>query len=95
MPTQEKKRLKILENYEILEKCQIWLETQSSDQSSFHKSNFDNSCQKTSKIRRQIFEILSSFTGFLYFVPNILTRIVGLFMLYYVIHFSFLSSFSL
>ena len=32
---------------EILEKCQMWLETQHSAQSSFQKSNVDNSRQKT------------------------------------------------
>ena len=52
------------------------METQPSVQSSFQKLNFDNNCQKTRKIREQIFEPLSKFTGFLYFVPNILSRIV-------------------
>ena len=45
---------------------------QPSAQSSFQKLNFDNSCEKTRKIRQQIFEVLFKFTGFLYFVPNIL-----------------------
>ena len=39
--------------------------------------NFGSSSQKTSKSRYQTFLVLSSFTGFLYFVPNILPRIVG------------------
>ena len=69
-------RLRILGNQKILEKCQVWVEMQPSAQSSFHELNFDNSCQKTHKIRKQIFEVLSNFTGFLYFMPNILSRIV-------------------
>ena len=54
----------------------MWVETQPSAQSSFQKLNVDNSCQKTRKIRYYIFEVLSNFTVFLYFVPNILARIV-------------------
>ena len=54
----------------------MWMETPPSVQSSFQKLNFDNDCQKMRKIREQIFEALSSFTGFLYFAPNILSRIV-------------------
>ena len=50
---------------------------QPSAQSSFQKLNFDNSCQKTRKIRQQIFEVLSNVTGFLYFVLNILSRVVA------------------
>ena len=69
-------RLRILGNKEILEKYQIWVDTQPSVQSSFQKLNFDSSCQKTRKIRWQIFEVLSIFTGFLYFVPNVFARIV-------------------
>ena len=60
----------------MLEKCQIWVEAHRSAQSSFQKLNFCNSCQKTRKISQQIFEFLSNFPGFLYFVPNILARIV-------------------
>ena len=52
------------------------METQPSVQSSFQKLNFDNNCEKTGKTREQIFEVLFKFTGFLYFVPNILQRIV-------------------
>ena len=70
-------RVKILGNYEILEKCQIWVETQASAQSPLQKLNFENSCQQTGKIRSQLFEVLSNFTGFLYFVPNIFPRIVA------------------
>ena len=44
-------RLRILGNWEILEKCQIWVQTQPSAQSSFQKLKFDNSCQKIHKIR--------------------------------------------
>ena len=60
-------RLRILGNQEILEKCQMWVQTQPKSQSSFQKLNVDNSCQKTHKIRYQIFEALSNFTVFLYF----------------------------
>ena len=52
------------------------METQPSAQFSFQKLNFGNSFQKTHKIREQIFEVLSNCTVFLYFVPNILARIV-------------------
>ena len=55
----------------------MWVETQASAQPSFQKLNMDNSCQKTPKIRYYyIFEVLSNFTVFLYFEPNILSRIV-------------------
>ena len=36
----------------------MWVETQPSAQSSFHKLNVGNSCQKTRKIRYYIFEVL-------------------------------------
>ena len=58
-------RLRILGNWEILEKYQMWVETQTSTQSSFQKLNVDNSCHKTRKITYYIFEILSNFTVFL------------------------------
>ena len=67
-------RLRILGNKEILGKCQIWVQT--SAQSPFQKLNFGNSIQKTLKSRYQTFLVLSSFTGFLYFVPNFLSTIV-------------------
>ena len=54
----------------------MWVETQPSAQSSFQKLNVDNSCQKTRKIRYFIFEVLPDFIVSLYFVPNILSRIV-------------------
>ena len=54
----------------------MWVETQPSAQSSFQKLNVDNSCQKTRKIRYYIFEVLSNFTVFLYFVSIFLARIV-------------------
>ena len=57
-------RLRILENKEILGKSQIWVKT------------FGHSSQETRKSGYQTFLVLSSFTGFLYFVPNILSRIV-------------------
>ena len=47
-----------------------------SPQFPFQKLNFGSSSQKTRKSRYQTFLVLSSFTGFLYFVPNILPRIV-------------------
>ena len=68
-------RLRIVRNEEILENCQILVETQPSAKSSFQKLNVDNSCQKTRKIRYYIFEVLSNFTVFFYFLPNILAMI--------------------
>ena len=47
-----------------------------SAKSSIPKLNVDKSCQKTRKIRYYSFEVLSNFTVFIYFVPNILARIV-------------------
>ena len=69
-------RPRILGNQEILEKCQMWVQTQPNAQSSFQKLNVDHSCQKTCKIRYYIFEVLPNFIVSLYFVPNILSRIV-------------------
>ena len=68
--------LRILQNQEILEKCQMWVQTQPNAQSSFQKLNDDNSCQKTCRIRYYIFEVLLNFIVFLYFEPNIFSRIV-------------------
>ena len=56
----------------------MWVGMQLSAQSLLQKLNVDSSCHKTRKIRYYIFEVLSNFTVFLYFVPNILTRIVDL-----------------
>ena len=39
-----------------MEKCQIWVETQPSAQSSFQKLNVDNNYQKTRKIKYYIFQ---------------------------------------
>ena len=58
-------RLRILGNQEILEKYQMWVETQPSAQFFFQTLNVDNSCQETCKIRYYIFEVLSNFTVFL------------------------------
>ena len=69
-------RLRIFGNKEILGKSQIWVETSPSAQSPFQKLNFGNSSQKTLKSRYQTFLSLSSFPGFLYFVPVILSEIV-------------------
>ena len=52
------------------------METQPSVQSPFQKLNFGNNSEKVSKSRHQSFFVLSKFTGFLYFVPKILFRIV-------------------
>ena len=68
-------RLRVVRNEEILENYQILVETQPSVQSPFQKLNVDNSCQKTRKIRYYIFEVLSNFTVFFYFLPNILVMI--------------------
>ena len=75
LPPELSNDLKFLEK-NVLEKCQIWVETQPNSQSSFQKLNVHNSCQKTHKIRHYIFEVLSNFAVFLYCVPNILARIV-------------------
>ena len=69
--------LKILGNKEMLGKSQIWVETLSA-QSPFQKLNFGKSIPKKRKSRYQTFLDLSSFTRFLYFVPNILSRTVAL-----------------
>ena len=69
-------RFRILGNQEILEKCQMWVQTQANAQSPFQKLNVDTSCQKTRKIRYYTFEVLPNFIVSLYFVPNILPRIV-------------------
>ena len=39
----------------MLEKCQTWVETQASVESSLQNLNFEKSSQKTRKIRYQIF----------------------------------------
>ena len=69
-------RLKILGNQKIIEKLKVLVETQLTAHSSFQKLNFGNSSQKLRKSRYQIFLVLSSFTGNLYFVLNILLGIV-------------------
>ena len=70
-------RLRIIGNQKILEKSQVWLETKPKAQSPFQKSNSFNSSQKEQKNRYQSFLVLSNFTGFVYSVPNITSRIVG------------------
>ena len=52
------------------------METWPSAQYLFQKLNFGNSSQKARKSRYQNFLVLSSFTGFIYFIPNILSKIV-------------------
>ena len=54
----------------------MWMETQPSVQSPFQELNVDSTCQKTRKTRSYIFEVLYNLTVFVYFVPNILARIV-------------------
>ena len=53
------------------------VETWSIDQSPFQKLNSGNNSQKVWKNKYQSFLVISNFTGFLYFVPNILSGIVG------------------
>ena len=65
-------RFRMSENQEILEKSQIWVGTQPSAQSPFKNLDFANTSQKTRKNRYQTFHFLHSFSGLLYFVPNIL-----------------------
>ena len=48
-----------------------------SAQSPFQKLNFGSSSQKTCKSRYQTFLVLSNFTGFLYFVLNVLPWVEG------------------
>ena len=68
--------LRILGNMEILQKSQIWVETQPGAESPFQNLNFGSSSQKPRGSIYQVFLFLSSFTGFFYFVSNILSRIV-------------------
>ena len=51
---------RILEIYEILEKYQLWLDTQPSAQSLFEKLNFANSSQKHAKVHIKIFLLLKT-----------------------------------
>ena len=69
-------RLGIFANWEKLENCQIRVETQGSAHSSSKIINVDNICEKSRKIRYYIFELLSRFTGFFYFLGNVFPRIV-------------------
>ena len=62
-------RLRIFGNQEILEKCQMLVQTQPNAQPSFQKLNVNNNCQKTRKIRYYIFEVLPNFIVSFYFVP--------------------------
>ena len=52
------------------------METLPSARYPFQKLNFGNSSHKTRKSRYQNFLVLSSFTGFIYFIPNILSKTV-------------------
>ena len=51
------------------------MKTKPSAQLPFKKLNFRKSSPKVRKNRYQIFLVLSSFTGFLYFLPIILSAI--------------------
>ena len=64
----------------MLEKSSICVETRPSALSLFEKFDFGNSNQKSRKNGYQTFLFLYNITGFLYFVPNILSRIVGILM---------------
>ena len=68
-------RLRILRNKEVLGQSQIWVET-SPWAVSLLEIKLGNNSQKLRKSRYQTFLFLSSFPGFLYFVPNILPKIV-------------------
>ena len=68
-------RLRILGNKEVLGQSQIWVET-SPWAVSLLEIKLGNNSQKLRKSRYQTFLFLSSFPGFLYFVPNILPKIV-------------------
>ena len=68
-------RSRILGNYEV-EKSKVFVDTKPSAQCLFWKLTFGNSSEKTCKSTYQIFLAPSSFTGFLYFIPNILSVIV-------------------
>ena len=68
-------RPRILGNKEILGKSQTWVEP--SAQPPLQNLNFGSCSQKTRKSVYQTFLVLSGFTGFLHFVPNILPRIAG------------------
>ena len=52
------------------------MEKKPSIQSPFQKLNFGSSSQKKRKIRDPAVVTLSTFTGFLYFVPTILTIVL-------------------
>ena len=56
--------------------CRINPGNESTAQSPFQELSSSHSSQKTHKSRYQTILVLSSFTGFLYFVPNILSWIV-------------------
>ena len=69
-------RLRILEKQQI-EKFQILLEIAQCPVflPEIQKLNFGNSNQKQKSRTYQSFAVLSNFTGFLYFIPNILYKI--------------------
>ena len=60
----------------VLEKSQIWMETEPRVQSSSRKLNFSKNGQKVRKSKYQSLVALFNFTTFLYFLPNILSKIV-------------------
>ena len=60
----------------MLRKYQIWVEAKTGPQYAFQKLHFGNNSQKLNKIRYQTFLFLLSFTGFFYFLRNILSGIL-------------------
>ena len=61
----------------MLEKSQILVEIEPSALSPSHKLYFGNSSHKIRQRRYQSLAVSSNFTRFLYFVSNILFKIVG------------------
>ena len=66
----------ILGNLKILEKSQIWVETEPSVYAPSQILNFGSSSQKIRKSRRQSFVFGFIFPAFLYFFSNTLPKII-------------------
>ena len=69
-------RLTILGNKKMLEKSKNWEEAEVNYQSPLQKQIFGKSNKKLHRSRFQCFFILFNFAWFLYFVSNILSRVV-------------------
>ena len=78
----------------MLGKSLIWVEIWPSAQPPLEKLNFGNTSQKKHDKVEITFLVHSSFTGFLYFVPNILSTIVGTKVLLKLTTLSFWTRFS-